>query len=335
MLRTLSCALTLALALPAQDGIVGQVAPQLGELDWAHLPAGQRYEPAEQRGRVQVLFFFQTDCPSCHRKGLPLLKALVDHFKGREDVRFAAVQTVFHGAARNTQTAAQKLFSKHGLKVPLARDIGAKPGDATPIMIRYDSPGTPWFVTIDRQGVVRQNSFGMKVQAKDAIAYLEGLCKERGIVGSPFGAFTGVQAAGALPDFSKNRFTLIRWWTNTCPHCAASLPALEELRGKVKGFEVLAMYHPKPVRKVGIDRVVAEARRLGFEGPVAQDPAWGLFRQLRARGVPGRATSISVLVDRKGIIRWVHPGPRIHPSDDPRHRAAAQSYEELRRTVDF
>jgi hypothetical protein len=35
-----------------------------------------------------------------------------------------------------------------------------------------------------------------------------------------------------------------------------------------------------------------------------------------------RATSVSFLVDRKGIVRWVHPGPRILYSAKPEDASA-------------
>src|SRR3954469_1772358 len=46
--------------------------------------------------------------------------------------------------------------------------------------------------------------------------------------------------------------TLYRWWTDTCPFCAASLPAIETLRLRYgpQGFRVVAVYHPKPPRHV-------------------------------------------------------------------------------------
>ena len=42
--------------------------------------------------------------------------------------------------------------------------------------------------------------------------------------------------------------TLVRFWTDTCPYCEASLPALEELRLRhgPAGLATLAVYHPKP-----------------------------------------------------------------------------------------
>ena len=76
----------------------------------------------------------------------------------------------------------------------------------------------------------------------------------------------------------------------------------------------------------------------GYTGPVAVDPDWAAVRELwlEAGERTPRATSASLLVDRDGIIRHVHPGPEFHPSDDPAHadcdadhRALVQAIETL------
>ena len=33
-------------------------------------------------------------------------------------------------------------------------------------------------------------------------------------------------------------------------------------------------------------------------------------------------TSASFLIDRQGLIRWVHGGGELHPSSDPAHKPA-------------
>src|SRR5437868_2933321 len=46
--------------------------------------------------------------------------------------------------------------------------------------------------------------------------------------------------------------TLYRWWTDDCPYCEATLPAIETLRTKYepRGLRVVAVYHAKPPRAV-------------------------------------------------------------------------------------
>ncbi|MEZ5966307.1 MAG: endonuclease/exonuclease/phosphatase family protein [Planctomycetota bacterium] len=155
------------------------------------------------------------------------------------------------------------------------------------------------------------------------------------LVGQPFDQLGGGQPGGARflePfAFADHELTLVRWWTEGCPFCAATLPALEELRQRfaTRGLAVVGMYHPKPIREVDDNQVRAFATERGFGGPVAADARWQKLADLRARGAPEAATSISILVNRAGTIVWVHPGPRLHPSTDPAHGAAARAHAEL------
>jgi thiol-disulfide isomerase/thioredoxin len=153
---------------------------------------------------------------------------------------------------------------------------------------------------------------------------------ERDLRHQPFGDFSGTRLLTPF-TFAGHELTLIRWWTNGCPFCADSLPALERLRQRYgdKGLAVVGMYHPKPVRAVADAEVRAFAAELGFAGALAIDPEWLKLAELQARGAPVAATSISVLVDRSGKIVWVHPGPRLHERTDPQHAAAAQAFRDL------
>lgn len=158
------------------------------------------------------------------------------------------------------------------------------------------------------------------------------------LVGEAFGPFADdVRWLGAdgAPSFGDHDLTLIRWWTNGCPHCAASVPALSELRRRygARGFELIAMYHPKG-RRLGDRDVLRTLERMRFSGLAGVDPRWTQLKRIMQRGELRTATSISVLVDRSGTVRWVHPGPRIHPSDEEAHAAAARAYADLDRLLD-
>ncbi len=112
------------------------------------------------------------------------------------------------------------------------------------------------------------------------------------------------------------RATLVRFWTDTCPFCARSLPAIEELgeRYRARGFETVGVYHPKPARDVVEDDVRATAERLGYTGLLALDPDWASLRALWLdRSRP--ATSSSFLLDHDGVVRYVHPGPEFVGDD--------------------
>ena len=121
------------------------------------------------------------------------------------------------------------------------------------------------------------------------------------------------------PVEPAGRITLYRWWTDGCEHCEKTLPAVERLRQKfgAKGLQVVAVYHPKPPRAVTDRHVLDAARRLGYSGAVAVDLDWSELKKFYLSTGERRATSASFLVGADGVIRFVHPGPRLYPSDDP------------------
>lgn len=123
--------------------------------------------------------------------------------------------------------------------------------------------------------------------------------------------------------------TLYRWWTNGCPFCEKSLPAVEAFRKQYgpKGLRVVAVYHPKPPREVDDDTIRRHARKLGYTGAVAVDLDWSELKRVYLSTGERRATSASFLVDSDGVIRFVHPGTEFFPSDDP---AESQQNEDHR-----
>jgi thiol-disulfide isomerase/thioredoxin len=129
--------------------------------------------------------------------------------------------------------------------------------------------------------------------------------------------------------------TLYRWWTNSCPYCASSLPALEELRRKYgpEGLRVVGVYHPKPPREVSDETIRGAAGRIGFKGPLALDTDWSELKRLYLSTGERGATSASFLVDRHGVIRFVHPGPDLFPSQDPEDARQDQDYRAMEKAI--
>ena len=129
--------------------------------------------------------------------------------------------------------------------------------------------------------------------------------------------------------------TLYRWWTEGCPYCEATLPAVEKLRKKykAKGLKVVAVYHPKPPRVVGDDKIMSFASDRGYHGAIAVDADWSQLK--KAWLSPGRraATSVSFLVDEKGVVRFVHPGVMYFPSDKSDDAEANRDYELMEKAI--
>ena len=114
--------------------------------------------------------------------------------------------------------------------------------------------------------------------------------------------------------------TLVRWWTNGCPLCSGSVPALSDLAKKAS---LVAVYHPKPPRNVTADQVRGFAKAIGMPGVLAVDRDWAVLDRWMP---PARRsfTSLTFLLDKKGKIRHVHPGGEV----------TADEAKELSRKID-
>jgi peroxiredoxin len=144
-----------------------------------------------------------------------------------------------------------------------------------------------------------------------------------------------LRSPSLTPQDLRGKVVLLRWWTERCDYCAATLPGLETLRRRYgpRGFVVIGVYHPKPPRHVSDAQVLAAADRLGFKGPIALDERWSTLDRYWLTGHEREFTSVSFLIDRDGIIRWVHPGGEYHPSTDPAHARCDADYRGLEKTL--
>ena len=109
---------------------------------------------------------------------------------------------------------------------------------------------------------------------------------------------------------------LVRWWTQGCPFCEATAPALLKLQREYggRGFQTLGIYHPKPAGNWDLAKFQQAVQEKQFTFPVALDGDWSALKTWwlqRDRG----ATSVSFLLDRQGIIRYIHPGGEFHEGD--------------------
>jgi thiol-disulfide isomerase/thioredoxin len=141
-----------------KPGLSGQAAPAWEVARWRNLPEGKAaLDVADFKGKVLVLYCFQSWCPGCHKRGFPLLQKLVAHYQGREDVAFVAVQTVFEGFETNTPEKGWETAASFGLAIPVGHDGAA--GKPSKLAAGYRVGGTPWFAVIDREGKVDSDGF--------------------------------------------------------------------------------------------------------------------------------------------------------------------------------
>jgi thiol-disulfide isomerase/thioredoxin len=108
----------------------------------------------------------------------------------------------------------------------------------------------------------------------------------------------------------RGKVVLVRWWTAPgCPFCEASAPALNEFSQRYgdRGLVVIGFYHHKSAKPLSVAHV-KEQVRLGFACPVAIDPDWTTLRRWWLAKHDRGWTSVTILLDRRGVIRHVHPG---------------------------
>jgi thiol-disulfide isomerase/thioredoxin len=102
-----------------------------------------------------------------------------------------------------------------------------------------------------------------------------------------------------------------------CPYCATTAPALNEFhaRYKDKGLVVVGFYHHKSATPLDPAAVKRSAEKFGFRFPVAIDPGWRTLRRWWLDGGDRRWTSVTFLIDRRGVVRFVHPGGQYARGD--------------------
>jgi thiol-disulfide isomerase/thioredoxin len=133
----------------------------------------------------------------------------------------------------------------------------------------------------------------------------------------------------------RGKVVLVRWWTDGCLYCETTLPAIEALKRRYgEDLVTIGVFHPKPPGEVTDARVLAAAKRRGYGGPIAIDPHWAMLERWWLDGDPARDwTSVSFLIDRDGVIRWVHGGGEYHASHDPRHARCDADLRDLERAI--
>lgn len=117
----------------------------------------------------------------------------------------------------------------------------------------------------------------------------------------------------------RGKVVLVRWWTGPgCPYCTSTAPALNEFYDEFgeAGLVVIGFYHHKS--RVSLDPANVEnlARELGFAFPVAIDPKWKSLKTWWLDTGERDFTSVSFLIDRQGVIRYIHPGGQYVKGDE-------------------
>lgn len=154
------------------------------------------------------------------------------------------------------------------------------------------------------------------------------------IIGTKAPEFEGLKWLNTEPltiDHLKGKVVLIRFWLVGCPYCTNSAPELVELQNKYseKGLVIIGVHHPKSEETKNNDHVKKQAEVFGFKFPIAQDLEWETINSYWLGKKKRSFTSSSILIDKKGIIRFVHDGGQFFKSDyDLEANAAFEAMEE-------
>lgn len=143
---------------------------------------------------------------------------------------------------------------------------------------------------------------------------------DTGLTGTKAPEFEGLTWLNSEPltmNELKGKVVLIRFWLVGCPYCENTASSLVEFHEKYgeQGLVVIGIHHPKSerTREPGIAKRQAEI--FGFDFPVAHDKDWKTIKNYWLTGENRKFTSSSMLIDRGGIIRFVHEGGEYYRSD--------------------
>lgn len=157
-----------------------------------------------------------------------------------------------------------------------------------------------------------------------------------GVRAPDWGSLRWVQGGPLNLADLQGKVVLLRFFMDSaCPYCRGTAPALNELHREFgpRGLVVVGFYTPKPRPRPTTDEEVrGYALAYSFRFPVAVDDDWAALRRLWLDRVPAASfTSASLLIDRRGIVRHVHPGGvYAKDAEDPQAR---RDYEAMREAI--
>jgi len=127
----------------------------------------------------------------------------------------------------------------------------------------------------------------------------------------------------------RGKVVLVRWFMSTaCPYCSATAPALNQLDAdfRARGLVVVGMYHHKEAAPLDLAKVRGWVSDFEFTFPVAVDRDWRTLRRWWLDGGKRDFTSVSFLVDKKGLVRRIHPGGAM--------ALGGQDYRDMRAAIE-
>ncbi len=126
--------------------------------------------------------------------------------------------------------------------------------------------------------------------------------------GAPAPAFSLTTVSGEPATLSQyqGQVVMLNFWATWCGPCQQEMPLLEQMYKKFKpaGFTLIGVNVDKDAPPV---RELLARKPVSF--PVALDPSSQVSREYRVNEMPS-----TVIIDRKGVIRFIHRGYK--PGDE-------------------
>jgi thiol-disulfide isomerase/thioredoxin len=124
------------------------------------------------------------------------------------------------------------------------------------------------------------------------------------------GATAWLNSDPLTPESLHGRVVLVDFWTYTCVNWLRTLPYLRAWAAKYQeaGLTVIGVHTPEFGFEGNIENVIAQARALGVEYPIAVDTEYGIWSAFANHFWPAL-----YIADREGRIRFHHFGEGEYP----------------------
>lgn len=103
----------------------------------------------------------------------------------------------------------------------------------------------------------------------------------------------------------KGKVVLLEFWTFACSNCRNTVPYLNQWQKKFadQPFKIVGVHSPEFDREKALSNVQESVRKLGIEYAVVTDNDFNTWRTYKQQYWP-----CLYLIDKKGVIRYVHIG---------------------------
>jgi peroxiredoxin len=144
--------------------------------------------------------------------------------------------------------------------------------------------------------------------------------------GDPLDQFVSAQFEGSSRESSSGPLVD----RPRLPLLPATAPALNEFHDEYseRGLQVIGFYHHKGDAPLNPGDVQKFSDHFRFKFPVAIDPSWKTLHAWWLDRDQHGFTSVSFLIDRKGVVRHIHPGGE-YVKGDKDYKLMREKIEEL------